>query len=36
MRELGVKEISLGVESGDDWTLDRIKKGYHASDIIEQ
>ncbi|MBQ9515757.1 MAG: radical SAM protein, partial [Ruminococcus sp.] len=36
MRELGVKEISLGVESGDDPTLDRINKGYHASDIIEQ
>lgn len=36
MRELGVKEISLGVESGDDRTLDRINKGYHASDIIEQ
>lgn len=36
MRELGVKEISLGVESGDDWTLDRINKGYHATDIIEQ
>lgn len=36
MRELGVKEISLGVESGDDTTLDRINKGYHASDIIEQ
>ncbi|MEE0956915.1 MAG: hypothetical protein UH734_02365 [Ruminococcus sp.] len=36
MRELGVREISLGVESGDDRTLDRINKGYHASDIIEQ
>ncbi len=36
MRELGVKEISLGIESGDDATLDRINKGYHASDIIEQ
>lgn len=36
MRELGMKEISLGVESGDDATLDRINKGYHASDIIEQ
>ena len=36
MKELGVREISLGVESGDDWTLDRINKGYHASDIIEQ
>ena len=36
MRKLGVREISLGVESGDDRTLDRINKGYHASDIIEQ
>lgn len=36
MKELGVREISLGVESGDDWTLDRIDKGYHAQDILEQ
>jgi len=36
MKELGVREISLGVESGDDWTLDRINKGYHASDILEE
>ena len=36
MKEMGVREISLGVESGDDWTLDRINKGYHAADIIEQ
>ncbi|MCR5422270.1 MAG: radical SAM protein [Bacilli bacterium] len=36
LKELGIKEISLGVESGDDWTLDRINKGYHASDILEQ
>lgn len=36
LKELGLKEISLGVESGDDWTLERINKGYHASDIIEQ
>ncbi len=36
LRNLGMKEISLGVESGDDWTLDRVNKGYHASDIIEQ
>lgn len=36
MKELGVREISLGVESGDDWTLERINKGYHAADIIEQ
>lgn len=24
------------MESGDDWTLDRVNKGYHAEDIIEQ
>ena len=36
LKELGMKEISLGVESGDDWTLDRIQKGYHSSDILEQ
>ena len=36
LRDLGMREISLGVESGDDWTLDRISKGYHAADILEQ
>ncbi len=36
LRDLGMREISLGVESGDDWTLDRIHKGYHAQDILEQ
>ena len=36
LKELGMREISLGVESGDDWTLDRIQKGYHAEDILEQ
>ena len=36
LKELGLREISLGVEIGDDWTLDRINKGYHASDILEQ
>ena len=36
LRELGMREISLGVESGDDWTLQRINKGYHAADILEQ
>lgn len=36
LKEMGLREISLGVESGDDWTLDRVHKGYHASDIIEQ
>lgn len=36
LHEKGLDEISLGVESGDDWTLDRIHKGYHSADILEQ
>lgn len=36
LRDLGMNEISLGVESGDDWTLQRINKGYTAMDILEQ
>ena len=35
LKSLGMREISLGVESGDDWTLERIHKGYHAADILE-
>ena len=31
-----MREISLGVESGDDWTLERIDKDYHAEGILEQ
>lgn len=36
LKDLGMKEISLGVESGDDRTLERVNKGYHAEDIVEQ
>ena len=36
LRDMGLNEISLGVESGDDWTLERIHKGYRAADILEQ
>ena len=36
MKDMGIQEISLGVESGDDWTLDRIHKGYRSEDILEQ
>lgn len=36
LKDMGLKEISLGVESGDDWTLERINKGYRAADILEQ
>ena len=30
LKELGLGEISLGIESGDDWTPDRISKGSRA------
>ena len=36
LKELGMREISLGVESGDDRTLERINKGYRSEDILEQ
>lgn len=36
LKDMGLREISLGVESGDDCTLDRIQKGYSSQDIIEQ
>lgn len=36
LRDIGVNEISLGVESGDAWTLKRINKGYAPEDILEQ
>ncbi len=36
LRDIGLNEISLGVESGDDWTLQRINKGYTAQDILTQ
>jgi len=36
LRDIGVREISLGVESGDEWTLRRINKGYTPQDILEQ
>jgi len=36
LKEMGLREISLGIESGDDWTLERINKGYTSADILEQ
>ena len=36
LKKMGITEVNIGVESGDDWTLDRIQKGYHANDIVEQ
>ena len=36
LKEMGLREISLGSESGDDWTLERINKNCSVEDIIEQ
>ncbi len=36
LKELGLREVSLGSESGDDWTLERVNKNCRAEDIIEQ
>ena len=36
IRDIGVNEISLGVENGDDWTLQHINKGYTSQDILKQ
>lgn len=36
LKDLGLNDLSLGVESGDDWTLERVNKGYTSKDIIEQ
>lgn len=36
LKEMGLRELSLGIESGDDWTLERINKGYTSADILEQ
>lgn len=29
-------ELNIGAESGDDWTLDFVNKGYKSQDILEQ
>lgn len=36
LHSLGYDRISIGTESGDDSTLDYMRKGYKAKDIIEQ
>ena len=36
LKALGLREISLGSESGDDWTLDRVNKNCSAANITEQ
>jgi len=36
LKEMGYDMIVFGIESGDDAVLDKMNKGYHASDIVEQ
>lgn len=36
LRSLGVTKLTIGVESGDDEVLARVRKGYTAADIVEQ
>ena len=36
LKEMGLREISHGIESSDDWTLERINKDYTSADILEQ
>lgn len=36
LKARGLTEIAFGTESGDDWTLRRINKGYTSADILEQ
>lgn len=36
LKEMGYDMIVFGIESGDDAVLDKMNKGYHAKDIVEQ
>lgn len=36
LRSLGMTKLTIGVESGDDEVLAKVKKGYTSKDIIEQ
>ena len=36
LKEMGYDMIVFGIESGDDAVLDKMNKGYHAGDIVEQ
>ena len=36
LKETGYDMIVFGIESGDDVVLDRMNKGYHAQDIVDQ
>lgn len=36
LRAMGVNGLSIGIESGDDYTLELVNKGYNSRDILEQ
>jgi radical SAM superfamily enzyme YgiQ (UPF0313 family) len=36
LRELGINDIVVGIESGDDEVLEHVKKGYNAADIVRE
>lgn len=36
LKELGIDDIVIGVESGDDEVLERVKKGYSSEDIVRE
>lgn len=36
LREMGITKLTIGVETGDDIVLARVRKGYTAHDIVEQ
>ncbi len=36
LKEIGYDMLVFGIESGDDAVLDKMNKGYHAEDIVEQ
>ncbi len=36
LRELGITKLTIGMETGDDDVLARVRKGYNAADVVEQ
>lgn len=36
LRDLGITKLTIGVETGDDDVLARVRKGYTAGDVVEQ
>lgn len=36
LRDMGVTKLTIGIETGDDEVLARVRKGYTAADVVEQ